>query len=976
MAITGKQIIAGALVVKLLSETQQFVAGMSQVDGKLDEQQKKLQQTAQSYAHLGKAAVAAGGLMIATIGQSVAKAAAWETAFTGVRKTVTLTEPEFQKLSDRIMEMSERIPRSKEELAKIGEIAGQLGIQGVDNLSEFIETMAMLTDTTNIAGEQGALSLARFMQVMKESQGDVQRVGSAIVDLGNNFGATEAEILDTAQNLAGWSAQVNMSSADTLALAATIRACGGESQAAGTAFQKIALGMKDAVIAETNNARESLEKFAKVAGMTAQEFQQRFRVDAIGAITEFLAGLNRIDKAGGSTKTVLDDLGLADIRLVREIGKVQGSTDLLTAAVKTGNDAYRDNTALTVEAEKRYGTLASQMTILNNHVNNLWEAFGKNLLPVVGKLAGALGWVINEVEAFVRAHPILATAIGVIGGAFGGLLVIGGGVLLLLPGISILAGALGLGLGGLGVAVGGLALTVGAWVVGIGIAVAAIVKIVEAVREWKEMVHQAELAHQAELDAMAHEAEFFQKQGVEGWTGYAQAQIDLEKGVVAEKKAALAEAFEAVKTASADERDAKVKAYEALEQDYMGHLGRQRALANNHNIDKVETQKLYADEEARLRTEAQQLEIQSVETASDLSIAAGQLEWTNRLNTIREGITRQNEWLRAGLDEKVDIETHNADDIWNLITLSDDRQLKEMRFYVEATLDMDKDRHAKVVEWEAKEKATVEKLLKESNDWKEQELACYYASLESGQKVSDQKRHEIDLESQRRYEKGLDQFYASNKRVIEIGEDERFMLIQHARDVEVGLVDASLLKMLGTTREKQDEMTQAADRAAQDRNAAAERNWRIAALNLEKRQQKELQMTKDLLRSILDYSPRVQEALGKLHEGVAKKSVEIWQGFRDTTVTWLNDTLTEVNSFINAAIKAFERLEDKKRAVDIIKTLPPEGAGPAPAPASAPSSRGSAPITVNIGVSGSNVGPQEIEQAVRLGIRRAVGAAA
>lgn len=307
----------------------------------------------------------------------------FETAFTGVRKTVDATDAEFAALESGLIDMSTRIPQSASALANIMEIAGQMGIRGVDNLMSFTETMAMLADTTNIVGEDGSLQMSKFMGVMQVSTDDVGKLGSALVDLGNKFAARENEILETSQSLAGFGSQIGLTAPQLMALAATIRLSGGESQAASTAFQKLGLTMKDSVLLGT----KELDVFARVSGMTADQFSKQFKENAMGAIVSFIGGLKRINDSGQSTTQVLAELGLADQRLIREIGLVTANHDKLIATLGVSNQAYNKNTALTEEAGKRYGTFASQLKLLWTNIQAPLLRLSGTVLP---KLTSAL----------------------------------------------------------------------------------------------------------------------------------------------------------------------------------------------------------------------------------------------------------------------------------------------------------------------------------------------------------------------------------------------------------------------------------------------------------------------------------------------------------------------------------------------------------------------------------------------------------
>jgi hypothetical protein len=64
--------------------------------------------------------------LVALAAGSAKAAISFESAFAGIRKTVNATEDEFKKMSKGILDMTRTMPVAAEELAKIGEVAGQL----------------------------------------------------------------------------------------------------------------------------------------------------------------------------------------------------------------------------------------------------------------------------------------------------------------------------------------------------------------------------------------------------------------------------------------------------------------------------------------------------------------------------------------------------------------------------------------------------------------------------------------------------------------------------------------------------------------------------------------------------------------------------------------------------------------------------------------------------------------------------------
>ena len=64
------------------------------------------------------------------------------------------------------------------------------------------------------------------------------------------------------------------------------------------------------------------------------------------------------------------------------------AADQMTGAVNTANTAWQQNTALTNEANKRYATAQSRLTMMQNAYNNLKVAIGDAYTP---RSAGAYG---------------------------------------------------------------------------------------------------------------------------------------------------------------------------------------------------------------------------------------------------------------------------------------------------------------------------------------------------------------------------------------------------------------------------------------------------------------------------------------------------------------------------------------------------------------------------------------------------------
>lgn len=332
---------------------------------------------------------------LATAGVSVFKAASdFESAFTGVEKTVDATDQQLAALKQGIIDMSQEIPASTTTIAAVAEAAGQLGIQ-TDNILSFTRVMVDLGNATNLSAEDAASALAKFANVTGMSQTDFDKLGATIVALGNNFATTEADIVAMGTRLAGAGSQVGMTEPQIMGLATALSSVGIEAEMGGSAFSTLMSKMQLSV----EQGGEGLKAFADVAGMSAEQFQTAFKEDAAGAIVAFIQGLSNCEDKGKSAIGVLDDMGITEIRQRDALLRAAGASDVFTEAIQMGSQAWEENTALTNEASKRYETTESQLQMAKNAIIEAARSLGQLLIPEVTDIAKQ---VKNAADKFAK----------------------------------------------------------------------------------------------------------------------------------------------------------------------------------------------------------------------------------------------------------------------------------------------------------------------------------------------------------------------------------------------------------------------------------------------------------------------------------------------------------------------------------------------------------------------------------------------
>lgn len=307
----------------------------------------------------------------------------FENNFANVEKTVDGTDQQMNKIKQDIIDMTtvginghSAIPQTTAELTELAAAGGQLGIQ-VENISGFTEVMAMIGSATNLYGEAGAKTLARFMNVANVSQDEVQNLGSSVVDLGNHFATTEAEIADMAMYMGATGTAVGISAQDILAYSTALSSLGAEAASGGSAVSRIWMDIQSAV----SKGGKSLSTFAQMSGKSSAQFAADWKSNASGAFKDLLVQLSKSKDLVGD----LQKLGFENIRDMQALQKLAGPTgiQLLNDALDRSNKAWDENTALVNEFESKAGKTAGQIAVMKNNLVEAGRSLGEAFLPSI-----------------------------------------------------------------------------------------------------------------------------------------------------------------------------------------------------------------------------------------------------------------------------------------------------------------------------------------------------------------------------------------------------------------------------------------------------------------------------------------------------------------------------------------------------------------------------------------------------------------
>ena len=109
-----------------------------------------------------------------------------------------------------------------------------------------------------------------------------------------------------ASRLAAAGKLAHLSEPQIMGLAAAMSSVGIEAEAGGTAMTQTLMAMEKAV----TSGGKKLDEFARIAGMSSEQFSDAWQKEPINAIQAFIAGLGDLDSQGESATQVLEELGL------------------------------------------------------------------------------------------------------------------------------------------------------------------------------------------------------------------------------------------------------------------------------------------------------------------------------------------------------------------------------------------------------------------------------------------------------------------------------------------------------------------------------------------------------------------------------------------------------------------------------------------------------------------------------------------
>ena len=343
----------------------------------------------------------AGAAVAAIVGVS----ASFESAFTGVERTVDAPVDKINALRDALVDMSTEIPVAFTDLSEVATIGGQLDISA-SAIETFTENVVQFSATTNASIDAAATGFGRIAQLTDTSQDQFENIGSAVYQVGVKSVATETEILNMSQAIAASANLANYSAAEVIGLSGALSSLGVQPEQARTVIQTVFNDINKAI----SSGGTELDNFAAISGMTASEFKTAWGSDAANTFNRMLSGMA---SSGTNLTNVLTTLGFTNAREVNTLTRLSQNMDVVNQTMQESRTSYADATALSDAYGMVADNVASKLVTLKNSILGIFDAMGQN------SGAGAFLDVVQDITEGVRSIVTFVGNIPVLGDAFG-----------------------------------------------------------------------------------------------------------------------------------------------------------------------------------------------------------------------------------------------------------------------------------------------------------------------------------------------------------------------------------------------------------------------------------------------------------------------------------------------------------------------------------------------------------------------------
>lgn len=288
----------------------------------------------------------------------VRNAAKLSDAYADVQKFTGLTRQAVAELDQEFQAFNTRTPR--EELLNLAKVAGRIGIEGKQNIKDFVEQANQI----NVAlgedlGEDAVLQIGKIASAF---EADMLQIGSAINSAGQNSKAQEQYLVDFTARMQGTGVTAGIAAGDIIGYGAVLDSLGQRVEMSGTALNNFFIDfVKDS------------EKFGEAAGFANGELSKM--IGEKGTNEGFIAFMEALKEANPEKDKFLkklETLGINGARGAQVFLALSNNLDEVRRMQELSTDAFEKGSSVTDEYNIRNENLAASLEKIQNWLTRLF----------------------------------------------------------------------------------------------------------------------------------------------------------------------------------------------------------------------------------------------------------------------------------------------------------------------------------------------------------------------------------------------------------------------------------------------------------------------------------------------------------------------------------------------------------------------------------------------------------------------------
>ena len=396
-----------------VQKIRQVKAEIDKVNAEMKESESllvRMRNGVQNWGAMAAGAVAAFSGVVMAGKKAVNTYAEMQQEEANVRKYTGMTEEEVNHLNDAFKKMDTRT--SREELNKLAQEAGRLGMQSEEDVLGFVKAADKINVALDDLGEGATLTLSKLTDIFGDKQAlgterSLLAVGSVINELSQNSTAAAPYLAEFAQRLAGVGAQAHMTIPEIMGFGAVLDSQGQKLEMSSTALSKVIM-----------NLFKDPAKIAQATGLAVEEFSETCKRSTNEGL---LMLLDRLHELGGidALAPVFKDMGENGARASAVLAALAGNVDMVRLQQEAANVAFSEAVSIDKEFEVQNTTVQAGLEKARKGFTEMAVTLGKELMPVMSHFisgTSATMRLLLKVIQFVKDYRevIIATTVSLV----------------------------------------------------------------------------------------------------------------------------------------------------------------------------------------------------------------------------------------------------------------------------------------------------------------------------------------------------------------------------------------------------------------------------------------------------------------------------------------------------------------------------------------------------------------------------------